>query len=466
MPIHTTVLAAEPELVEQHVISVNLDPTWSSRLPLENTTLTLTLLTYGATITHLTCPDKNGQLQDLVLGFDDWQEYIRRAKGLNPFFGATVGRTASRIAHAEFQLDGKRYSLGVSNGKDCHHGGPLGFDKRYWTTHRVDHERNAVQLRLVDVDGTNGYPGTLETLVEFRLSHNGEVEIEYEAKLLENSKDSAPESTIVSLTNHTYWNLDGVLNKAVASSTLQKSIKDDNKEETLVECSIRDHSLWLSSTKLIKLGDEHPVPTGDIFNLAAISADTNTASTQLPPCLNLSQNPEQGTLLGPGIDQIPGGYGYDHVYLLDPPTLIEGSITTPSQSASSSMHTIRVQGYYPQTPHVATLRSSLTGLSMRLLTSEPALVVYAGGYLDADQLPSTKMTTINETSSLATDVPPLQHQQHPQTHRAIMGPFSGISLEPVRIPDAIHHQEWAPMVILRKGEAYRQRSVFQLGFDH
>ncbi|KAG0264857.1 hypothetical protein DFQ27_000954 [Actinomortierella ambigua] len=470
MPVQTNVLSLEPELVEQHVISVALDPSsWAiphqSPLPATEQVLTVTLLTYGATITHLTCPDKNGHIQDLVLGFDDWQEYIRQAKGLNPHYGATIGRTASRIAHAEFQLDGKTFPLRVSNGKDCLHGGPWGFDKRYWTTHRIDHSRNAVQLRLVDPADANGYPGTLETLVEFRVTDQGDIEIEYEAKLVpdpncHHDKDDATAAaavaTIVSLTNHTYWNLNGVLNNntTAATSPISKSSKGDNKEATtLVEGSIRDHTLWLASNTLIRLGSDHPVPTGEILHLPA-------NLQHLPPCLDLAANPDQGTLLGPGIDNIPGGYGYDHVYLLDTPLGATAAAVAATSISASSLKTIGIQAHYPHTPHVATLRApATTGLALRLLTSEPALVVYAAGYLDAAQQPSTKSTTTTTSSSSST---PTMDAGVTATRRAAQGPFSGLCLEPIRIPDAIHHEDWAPMAILRQGQTYRQKSVFQL----
>ncbi|KAF9972055.1 hypothetical protein BGZ73_004891 [Actinomortierella ambigua] len=389
--------------------------------------------------------DKDGHIQDLVLGFDDWQEYIRQAQGLNPHYGATIGRTASRIAHAEFQLDGKTFPLRVSNGKDCLHGGPWGFDKRYWTTHRVDHARNAVQLRLVDPAGANGYPGTLETLVDFCVTSQGDIEIEYEARLLPETTTTKDESTIVSLTNHTYWNLDGVLNTKASSSSTKAQDQDARKIETLVEGSIRDHTLWLSSNTLIQLGSDHPVPTGNILHLP-------TTDIPLPSCLDLTSNPNQGTSLGPGLDQILGGYGYDHVYLLDTPSASAATFDNTSvstTSSSSSLRKIGIQAHYPHVSHVATLRSQATGLSLRLLTSEPALVVYAAGYLDAAQQPSTKsVTTTNATSTT--------------TRRAAQGPFSAICLEPIRFPDAIHHPDWAPMATLRQGQTYRQKSVFQL----
>ncbi|KAK3819847.1 MAG: hypothetical protein J3Q66DRAFT_428552 [Benniella sp.] len=139
-----------------------------------------------------------------------------------------------------------------------------------------------------------------------------------------------------SLTNHAYWNLDGVLNPAEGQDQDQGIIR---KEEAVVmnHCSVEDHTLWLCTSRLVELGTLHPIPTERILDL------------------------NMGKRLGPELDQIPGGYGYDHVYTLDPPC---SSSSTPKQVSVSE---IGIQGYLPSIAHVATLT-----------ISEPALVVYAG----------------------------------------------------------------------------------------
>jgi len=170
--------------------------------------------------------------------------------------------------------------------------------------------------------------------------------------------------------------------------------------------------------------------------------------------------------LGPGLERLPGGYGYDHVYALSPPEAWSHS--------SSSVCDIGIQGYFPCTPHVATLYSPQTGIRLDLMTSEPALVLYAAGYLDHKLLQSTKSKGLDIPSPLmiSPSATPLQSPAHNEAGHATgksrfqivaeMGKFAGLSLEPIRYPDAIHHQAWANMVTLHHNQTYRQRSVYKL----
>ncbi len=155
--------------------------------------LTLTVLSYGATVQSLLVPDRNGVLRDVALGYDTAGEYERQ----DGFLGATVGRVANRIGGAAFTLNGERFELTKNEGENQLHGGANGFDRRIWTPER---EERGVCLRLVSPDGEEGFPGTLRAAVHFRLE-GGALRIAYEAE--------ADRDTPVNLTNHTYFNLKG-----------------------------------------------------------------------------------------------------------------------------------------------------------------------------------------------------------------------------------------------------------------
>ncbi|KAI8598620.1 galactose mutarotase-like domain-containing protein [Dissophora ornata] len=426
MPVKTTTLSTKPVLVQQHELSINLDSgaTSTNASSTEagsrsDKVLSATILTYGATLTHLTFPDRWSQPQDVVLGFDNWQDYLAQAEpgALNPYFGAVIGRTASSGSPHMQPTNWHTHTLKVSNGVDCHHGGPLGFDKQHWTTLKTDGDETSVTLQLVSSHGQNGYPGRLVTKVKYWLTKQGELFLEYWAQLEETDgqkRDVDLQSTIVSLTNHTYWNLDGVL----------------NPPEDL------DQDLLLNDTsKLVELGNSHPVPTGKILDLCEQeSSESNVQGYK--PLLDFTSPTWTGRKIGPGLDQIPGGYGYDHVYALDP----------PPESNIMSVEDIGIQGYLPSTPHVATLISPRTGIRMDLSTSEAALVLYAAGYVDKAFVDK-------------------ERQQRGVVIEAEIDKFAGISLEPTRYPDAIHHREWAKMVTLHHDEVYRQKSVYKFSVE-
>lgn len=152
---------------------------------------------YGAILTELWVPNKSGRAGNVVLGFDNLAQYV---KG-HPFFGATAGRVANRIAKGRFTLDGKDYSLAVNNGPNHLHGGAKGFDKRVWKSRALPvtaHEA-AVELTYVSPDGEEGYPGTLTVTVVYTLTDENELRIDYTA--------TTDKATIVNLTNHSYYNL-------------------------------------------------------------------------------------------------------------------------------------------------------------------------------------------------------------------------------------------------------------------
>ena len=150
---------------------------------------------YGAIITELHVPDREGTLGDIVLGFDNLQQYLEG----HPYFGATVGRVANRIAGGKFTLDGKTYTLAVNNGPNHLHGGLKGFDKVMWNAEAQ--AGAAVKFSYTSADGEEGYPGTLAVTVTMALTDSNELSIDYSA--------TTDKSTPVNLTNHSYFNLVG-----------------------------------------------------------------------------------------------------------------------------------------------------------------------------------------------------------------------------------------------------------------
>jgi aldose 1-epimerase len=152
---------------------------------------------HGAILTELWVPDAKGNGTNVVLGFDNLEQYFAG----HPFFGATTGRFANRIARGRFTLDGKEYTLATNNGPNHLHGGLKGFDKRVWKARPLPPTENAVAVEFTytSPDGEEGYPGALTTKVTYTLTAKSELRIDYEA--------TTDKATVVNLTNHSYFNL-------------------------------------------------------------------------------------------------------------------------------------------------------------------------------------------------------------------------------------------------------------------
>ena len=150
---------------------------------------------YGTILTELHVPDRDGKPEDVVLGFDNLEQYLKR----HPYFGCTTGRVANRIAGGRFMLEGKPYSLAVNNGLNALHGGTRGFDKALWKATPL--RGAAVRFNYTSADGEEGYPGELAVTVIMKLTDAGEFLIDYTA--------TATRATPINLTNHSYFNLAG-----------------------------------------------------------------------------------------------------------------------------------------------------------------------------------------------------------------------------------------------------------------
>jgi aldose 1-epimerase len=223
------------------------------------------LITYGATLTELWIPDKSGKNADVVLGFDKLDGYL----GDHPFFGATVGRYGNRIAKGKFLLDGKEYSLFLNNGPNSLHGGKVGFNRKVWKAQpvKVAHG-SAVKFTYVSPDGEEGYPGTLTTHVTYELTDDNAIKISYHA--------STDKTTVVNLTNHSYFNLSG----AGSGDILKHVLQLDADHYTPV--------------------DDTLIPTGELKSVAGTPFDFR-----------------KPTPIGAHNSEIPKIGGYDHNFVLN-----------------------------------------------------------------------------------------------------------------------------------------------------
>ena len=181
------------------------------------------LLNLGAALISVKVPDPEGRLDDLVLGYDSDCEYMDDSF----FFGSTPGRFANRIGGSRFSLNGREYDLPPNEGKNHLHGGENGFAKKLWETKR---ENDRVIFTYHSPDGENGYPGNMTALVSYRLSDDNELIIKYSA--------TSDQDTVINLTNHAYFNLNG-------------------------KGTILDHILQLNADSYVVTNEEN-IPTGEL----------------------------------------------------------------------------------------------------------------------------------------------------------------------------------------------------------
>lgn len=227
--------------------------------------LQVRLINFGATVTAVLTPDRDGKLANINVGYNELASYERPG----PYFGATVGRYANRIANGKFSLDGKEYTLATNNGKNHLHGGVVGFNRKVWKAEPVEGPTAVgVKFTYVSPDGEEGYPGTLTTTVTYSLTNKNELKVDYTATT------DAP--TVLNLTNHNYWNLSGV-----------------NSGKIL------EHVVQLNADKYLPV-DETAIPLGEQAPVAGTPMDF------------LKPHP-----IGDHITEtVNGGGGYDHCYVL------------------------------------------------------------------------------------------------------------------------------------------------------
>ena len=218
--------------------------------------------TYGGVVTSWVSADKNDKKSSIVLGFDSLSGYLAKP----PYFGAIIGRYGNRIAKGKFKIDTTTYTLATNNGLNHLHGGNKGFDKVIWDAATENDSVPVLKLSYLSKDGEEGYPGNLTVDVQYTLTDDDELKIEYNA--------STDKATVINLTNHSYFNLTGDVTNTILNHELQ--IDADNY--TPVDTTL--------------------IPTGEISPVKNTPFDFTSA-----------------TKIGLRIDSVKGGY--DHNFVLN-----------------------------------------------------------------------------------------------------------------------------------------------------
>lgn len=314
---------------------------------------------YGGVVTALEIPDRNGNLTDVVLGFNSLEKYIEKS----PHFGCLVGRYGNRIAKGKFKLDGKEYSLAVNNGPNHLHGGKVGFDKRVWEPEIIEKE-NAVglQLHYYSPDGEEGYPGNLDVLATYWLTDENELKLEFKA--------ITDKKTILNLTHHSYFNLKGQ-----------------------GEGTILDHLVKFNADSIVPI-DSTSIPLGGLMAVEGTPFDFRDFKP-----IGKDINAEN--------QQIINGSGYDHSFV--------------------------IKGNYGELRLACTIKEPVSGRSMEVWTTEPAVQFYTSNFLDSSITGKNGKT-------------------YPER--------SAFCLEAQHFPDSPNHPEF-PSTVLNPGETFHEMTVYK-----
>jgi aldose 1-epimerase len=224
--------------------------------------ITAKISNFGGAIVSILIPDRKGKLQDVVLGFDNLENYLDN----HPYIGTLVGRYANRIGKGKFILDGKEYQLAQNAGGNHLHGGIKGYNRVLWNySQYADHDRAGIMMSYLSFDMEEGYPGNLKVDVHFSLNESNELTIEYSA--------TTDKNTYLNLTHHGYFNLNGANN------------------------TIYDHEIQINAGSYVET-DGDLIPTGKIIKLKGGPLDLRKMK-----------------LIGPEIAKLENGY--DHCYIID-----------------------------------------------------------------------------------------------------------------------------------------------------
>ena len=273
----------------------------------------ISIINYGGIITSWTAKDRNGDYKDIVLGYDSLSDYEKDS----PYFGAIIGRYGNRIAQGKFTIEGAEYTLAVNNGVNHLHGGLKGFDKVVWEA-KTEMTASSASLILtyLSEDMEEGYPGNLEVEVIYALNNNDELSVSYKAK--------TDKSTVVNLTQHSYFNLSADFSNTVL-----------------------DHELVLKADAFLPV-DTTLIPTGEFRDV------TNTPfDFRLPKTIGKQIDDDDA--------QLKNGLGYDHCWVL-----------------SNQEEGIRF---------VASAFEPKSGRYLEVFSDEPGIQFYSGNFLDGT-LPS------------------------------------------------------------------------------
>lgn len=224
---------------------------------------------YGGTLVSLMVQGNKGEVDDVVLGYEKVEDYIK----YKYFFGATVGRVANRIENSSFELNGTQYKLAKNEGENHLHGGIVGFDKVVWEERlQVEESNQSIEFSYLSIDGEEGYPGNLNVRVKYTVTEDNELKIEYFA--------ISDKDTIVNLTNHSYFNLTGQ-----GSGDILK------------------HKIMINSDKFT-INDKYSIPTGEIAQVKNTPMDFRVLTY-------IGEN------ISSDYEQIVFGNGYDHNWIIN-----------------------------------------------------------------------------------------------------------------------------------------------------
>lgn len=268
----------------------------------------ISILNYGGIITSWTAKNRKNEFDDIVLGFDNFKDYENK----NPYFGSIIGRYANRIEKGTFELNGTQYQLPVNDNTNHLHGGLKGFDKVIWEVNALKKDSMVgLELSYTSPDGEEGYPGNLNVFVTYALNDDNELSISYKA--------TTDQSTIVNLTQHSYFNLSG----------------DFNKE-------ILDHEVVLNAASFLAV-DATLIPTGEIKKVKGTPFDF-TAPKKIGRDITIED------------PQLKFGMGYDHCWVL---------------TDQSSENKFVASAYDPE-----------SGRMLEVYSTEPGVQFYTGNFLD------------------------------------------------------------------------------------
>ena len=265
-----------------------------------------TFTNYGARILSFQIPDKSGNLTDVVVGFGSIEAYQQSTER---YFGATIGRYGNRIANGKFKLDSREYSISINNSPNALHGGKKGFQDVVWDAKQLNEQ--TLEFTYLSKDMEEGFPGNLQVKVIYSLSDDNELIINYEA--------STDKKTILNLTNHAFFNLNGEGSGTILNHTL----KINAEQYTPVDSTL--------------------IPLGEIVALAGSPFDFRKA-------VRIGERINDDNI------QLKYGKGYDHNYVLNP-------------------------GKNGEMKAAATVRGDKSGIVMEVFTQEPGLQFYSGNFM-------------------------------------------------------------------------------------
>ncbi|MGC4192863.1 MAG: aldose epimerase family protein [Thermomicrobiales bacterium] len=282
------------------------------RFVLDNGTIAVALIAYGAAIQELWVPDEEDDRANIVLGFRDLAGFL----GKNPHFGSVLGRFANRIRNAQFPLDGETVHVTANKAPHSAHGGARPFDKYVWDAEAVETEDGpGVRFTHVSPDGDEGYPGTLTATVTYTLTADDGLKLAYTA--------TTDKLTVVNLTNHVYFNLNGESGGVVDEQVMQ---------------------VFASH---FAVTDADQLPTGELASLDGNSLDFREPK-RLGDAMRDAENP-----------QVAIARGIDHAFLLD-----------------------RAEAETDALVMAARLEDPFSGRVLEVLTTEPAVQIYTSNSLD------------------------------------------------------------------------------------